>query len=108
MANLSINYFAIKAQPEAMKKFIMCAARKRGVTCDAAHEFRFAFGCSDSRISQFLPQAVMLCSDGVDKVHDDLQEVLSYFSRKTTGDDMSVAVVVNGKTDRSEIRFQTD
>lgn len=47
-------------------------------------------------------------SDGVDKVHDDLQEVLSYFSRKTTGDDMSVAVVVNGKTDRSEIRFQTD
>lgn len=32
MANLSINYFAIKAQPEAMKKFIMCAARKRGVT----------------------------------------------------------------------------
>lgn len=36
MANLSINYFAIKAQPEAMKKFIMCAARKRGVTCDAA------------------------------------------------------------------------
>lgn len=101
---------------------------------DAAHEFRFAYGCSDSRICQFLPQAVMLCSDGVtgafgdgellygfygnllssmesdglDKVRDDLQEVLSYYSRKTTGDDMSVAVIVNDKTDRSEICFQTD
>ena len=86
--------------------------------CDenAANEFRFAYGESDS-----IPEAVFLCSDGIDgtfgsgellygfygniikSINDDgienvvsqLPEVLSHYSRTVSKDDMSIAFVLN-------------
>lgn len=88
--------------------------------CDdnAANEFRFAYGESDS-----IPEAVFLCSDGIDgtfgsgdllyrfyaniiksidddgieKVSEQLPEVLSHYSKTVSRDDMSIAFVLNDR-----------